>query len=122
MIQFFSEKKINHIKKNNIYINYMSDDKSPKRKTYKSMLNPRRIKLVSALSHGTSQAKDPSFQQADTSDLEWRCRKCDYKGKGVTNALEHRKCCKIIKGGKKKTKKRKTKRKKTKRKSYKKKH
>lgn len=94
----------------------MSDGKSPKRKTYRSMLNPRRLKLVSALSHGTSQAKDPSFQQADTSDLEWRCRKCGLQGHAIDPAIEHRRKCKIIKGGKRIRKKTKKNRKKTKKK------
>lgn len=97
----------------------MSSNKKSNRQGY---LNLPRIKMIDAINRGVEQAKDPSYKSEDTSDLEWKCKKCDYKGKGVTNALEHRKYCKIIKGGKKKTKKRKTKRKKTKRKSYKKKH
>lgn len=85
--------------------------------TRKSIINKRRVGLVSALSHGISQANDPSFQQADTSNFKWKCRKCGlqsdmsfaknrYGCTGLDSAIEHRKEC--TKGGKrirKKTKK-----------------
>lgn len=106
----------------------MSDDSS-----YKTILNLRRIKMINALIRGTSQANDPSFQQADTSNFRWKCRKCGlqsdasftknrYGCTGLDSALKHRKESTIIKGGKlirKKTKKNRKKSKKN-RKSYKK--
>ena len=104
----------------------MSDDSS-----YKTILNLRRINMINALIRGTSQANDPSFQQADTSNFRWKCRKCGlqsdmsfaknrYECTGLDSAIEHRKECK--KGGKRIRKKTKKNRKKSKknRKSYKK--